>query len=975
MRSGLSTIHQTLTPEAAAVLNQSITEAGRRNHGQTTPLHVANTLLGSPTGFFRQACIRSHPNSSHPLQCRALELCFSVALDRLPAAASAAAEPPISNALTAALKRAQAHQRRGCPEQQQQPLLAVKVELEQLIISILDDPSVSRVMREASFSSPAVKATIEQLLNNNNSNNGKNLNSLWLPSPLTTAVTTPINRNLYLNPNSNSKQSLQLRTHQDDIQRIIEIMTKPKKKNPILVGESGPETGPETIRREILKRVETSEFVINREFDNIEVITIQDFAALSDKSLIPNKIKDLCDLIGKRIGNKAMIIDLGDLKWLVGQPGAAGRESVAEMAKLVAKFVGKVWLMGTATCETYLRCQVHHPSMETDWDLQAVPITSRSPVSNMFPRMGTNGVVGGSVQSFSPLNSLSTTMNTNLDTSRKVSCCPKCASGYEQELARLKESVKPRDEVINNNNNDINNSSSSSLPLWMQNAKTKDQFQVKDHESVLKQKIQELQKKWRDECFRVHPHYNQSSRLDKVVPMAVPLLGAYKPNMLLGKSQPGQQPRLQPIRSLVEPLQLTQPTRLEPPRSPVRTDLVLGPNKKDDQDLTVKDLLGCISSEPQKGKFVNATDADYYKRLLKGLMKNAWWQPEAASTIATAITQSKSETGSRGCVWLVFAGPDRVGKKKMASVLSEHITGASPITIGLGSRRGDEEIDMGFRGKTVLDRIVDAVRRNPSSVIVLSDIDEADMLVRGSIKRAMERQRLTNSHGREISLGNVVFVLTGNWSTVNMDEHLVDEQRLHSLATCDWQLRLTLGQKRLKRRADWLLGNDKTRRPRKDSGLDLCLDLNLAIDYEEDITDGSLNSSNLTGDHEDESQHLAITSVPHELAGPSDVTVVFKPVNFGSLRVEIEKTIRNAFSTMVDENVTVEVAEGAVENILGGLWFGRTSLEEWAERVLVPSIDQVNARLPSQGDDMVVRVECDRDCVLAGPWRQRLVAE
>ena len=153
MRAGLSTIQQTLTPEAASVLNHSIAEAGRRNHGQTTPLHVAATLLASPSGFLRQACIKSHPNSSHPLQCRALELCFSVALERLPTAQnmSPGMEPAISNALMAALKRAQAHQRRGCPEQQQQPLLAVKVELEQLIISILDDPSVSRVMREVSF--------------------------------------------------------------------------------------------------------------------------------------------------------------------------------------------------------------------------------------------------------------------------------------------------------------------------------------------------------------------------------------------------------------------------------------------------------------------------------------------------------------------------------------------------------------------------------------------------------------------------------------------------------------------------------------------------------------------------------------------------------------------------------------------------------------------------------------------------------
>jgi len=37
-------------------------------------------------------------------------------------------------------------------------------------------------------------------------------------------------------------------------------------------------------------------------------------------------------------------------------------------------------LLGTATCETYLRCQVYHPTMETDWDLQAVRIISKAPL-------------------------------------------------------------------------------------------------------------------------------------------------------------------------------------------------------------------------------------------------------------------------------------------------------------------------------------------------------------------------------------------------------------------------------------------------------------------------------------------------------------------------------------------------------------------------------------------------------------------
>ncbi|KAL0426651.1 UNVERIFIED_CONTAM: protein SMAX1-LIKE 5 [Sesamum latifolium] len=166
MRAGACAA-QTLSPEAASVLKHSLSLARRRGHAQLTPLHVAATLLSSRPSLLKRACLKSQPHHqpSHPLQSRALELCFNVALNRLPASPGPLlqAQPALSNALVAALKRAQAHQRRGSIEQnQQQPLIAIKVELEQLILSILDDPSVSRVMREAGFSSTSVKNNLEE---------------------------------------------------------------------------------------------------------------------------------------------------------------------------------------------------------------------------------------------------------------------------------------------------------------------------------------------------------------------------------------------------------------------------------------------------------------------------------------------------------------------------------------------------------------------------------------------------------------------------------------------------------------------------------------------------------------------------------------------------------------------------------------------------------------------------------------------
>lgn len=1021
MRAGLSTIQQTLTPEAASVLNLSIAEAGRRNHGQTTPLHVAATLLASPSGFLRQACIRSHPNSSHPLQCRALELCFSVALERLPTAQTTLTpgiEPPISNALMAALKRAQAHQRRGCPEQQQQPLLAVKVELEQLIISILDDPSVSRVMREASFSSPAVKATIEQSLNSQSpSVNQSPIGIGFRPNPMPLPMP---NRNLYLNPRLQGNNSAQPGLG-ENVKRVADILLKSKKRNPVLVGDSEPEA----VIREVLRRIEKGEFG-DGPLKNVQVIPIEKEMGL-DKNQISAKINELRDLIEAKIGScGGIIVDLGDLKWLVEQPvsfgvpgsggvtqqvvSEMGRAAVVEMSKLLSRFEdggggdggGNLWLVGTATCETYLRCQVYHPSMENDWDLQAVPIASRSPLPGMFRRFGTNGILSSSVESLSPLKSFSIAptalprrVSENPDCARRMNICPQCTESYEQELAKLvaKEYEKSSSEVKSE-------ASKAPLPPWLQNAKVlnsdnkaADQSETKDQEMMFQQKSQDLQKKWSDACLNLHPNFHHCLSSQRIAPTTLSMTGLYNPKLLV---RPPVQQKLQQTKSLGESLQLNSNPVINQaserasstPGSPVRTDLVLGPTKSNEttpgraHNDRVKDFLGCISSdsqpkfhEIQDEKFINAMDADSFKKLLKGLMEKVWWQQEAASAVATTVTRCKlgngkqRGTGTKGDIWLLFIGPDRVGKKKMASVLSEQICGTNPIMICLGSQRYDEETDMRFRGKTALDRIAEAVRRNPFSVIMLEDIDEADILIRGSIKQAMERGRLADSHGREISLGNVIFILTGNWLPDNLKNlatnHVLDEKKLAAIASGGWELRLSISEKSAKRRANWLHDADRPTKPRKEMGLGRCLDLNLAADFEDDKTDGSHNSSDLTiDDHRLENRRLSITSVPHELVNYVDDAIIFNPVEVGPIRRKIKSKITDNFSTVVDDKVSIELEEEALEKILGGVWLGRTSLEEWAKKVLVPSFQQLNARLPSiaaalSDESVIVRLESD----------------
>ncbi|XP_037409991.1 protein SMAX1-LIKE 3-like [Triticum dicoccoides] len=149
---------QALGEEAAGVVRLAVSLAEQRGHRQVTPLHMVSAMLSaSPSCILHAACLSSQ---SHPLQHKTLDLCLELALNQLAMAVSRGGgdhvEPARSNAFTAALKRAQAHGRRGA-------VGGDKVELEQLVLSILDDPSVDRVMRTAGFSSSQVRASVVSL--------------------------------------------------------------------------------------------------------------------------------------------------------------------------------------------------------------------------------------------------------------------------------------------------------------------------------------------------------------------------------------------------------------------------------------------------------------------------------------------------------------------------------------------------------------------------------------------------------------------------------------------------------------------------------------------------------------------------------------------------------------------------------------------------------------------------------------------
>lgn len=883
----------------------------------------------------------------------------------------------MSNALVAALKRAQAQQRRGCPEAAQQPLLAVKVELEQLVLSILDDPSVSRVMREASFSSSVVKSTIEQSLSSPST-----APSAPVSTP-TVAATTPLSpspsplprlgvANAYINP----RLSAAAGAGGDDARKVLDVMLKPARRNPVLVGDAGPDT----VLKEAVRRIPTSG---SPGLAGAKVLPLEaELAKLAgDKAALAARIGDLGAVVERLLADHgAVVLDLGDLKWLVDGPAAAasedGKAVVSEMARLLRRFgSGKVWAVGTAACATYLRCKVYHPTMEAEWDLQAVPIARGAPLAGTALRPGGTGVLGNSVGMLSPaLRPMPVTPTTlrwppgagsDHPLMSKPAMCLLCKGSYDRELAKLSSDQKDKPASCPE-------AAKPGLPHWLQ--PSSDKAQTKDQELKWSKTSQELEKKWRETCARTHGTRAGAPALS--MPLA-----AFSP-------RPPIEPKLQLPRGCVPTLKMnpnwekpegtpTSELRKSPPVSPVKTDLALGPLdpgatvEKDHKENYTEGLTAM-----QKAKIAGISDIESFKRLLKGLTEKVSWQSDAASAIAAVVIQCRSgsgkrrNVGTRGDMWLMFVGPDQAGKRKMVNALSELMVNTQPVVVNFGgnSRLGKDGngLNAGFWGKTSLDRVTEAVRQNPFSVIVLEGIDQVDAVVRGKIKRAMETGRLPDSRGREVSLGNVIFVLTTNWLPEELkgpkfETLLQDEGRMFEVASSNWQLELSIGDKQMKHRADWLCDDARPAKVAKElsCGHGLSLDLNLAVGALDD-TEGSRNSSDLSVEHEQEKAHLAVkclTPAPDfDLLNLVDDAIVFRPVDFAPFRKTVTDCISAKFESVIRSSNLFRIDEDVIDRMAGSIWLTDEKLEDWTEKVLTPSIERLWRNMKHHSDRAVVRL-------------------
>ncbi|CAM6037132.1 unnamed protein product [Sphagnum compactum] len=1015
MRAGANWVQHTLTPAAQSVLKHAIAEARRRGHAQVQPLHVAAMLLTHSESRLREAWMHAGPT---PL--RALEVCFNVALDHLAQSGPAApSQPTLSNALVAALKRAHAHQRRGCcPEQQQPPLLAVKVELEQLIISVLDDPSVSRVIKEAGSSSAHIKGNLED--NNNN-------NPLISLTPSTTGCLPctsslpglrpsgkPCSKPEFSSLSMNGFMSfrapgVELGGKENDICRLMEILLRSTKRNALIVVDSDSSACASAIVKDLALRIKNGR--VPEQLHGLQVLDPQlssSSFALCSQLEIEQKLGELSRIVDECMPEGALL-HLGDLQWLSDpvqvKKGTASfcpaQHAVAELERLLLRHAGsRLWFVGVATQQVFARCQARHPELEGRWGLQPLQVASTaSPSSSASQQLDKPSYGDGEVGD-------------------KLQCCTECLAKFEQERHQLHEH-----ERLSLHLAPAEWCSLSSGGAVNEGRLDTHSSQVKS-QSVM-QKLKELQRKWQGTCQSVHAHLHapvSSSLKTEPSPLSQKLANG---SLVDGKTHMS----LQNTTVNGNPLQRRPQWQIHQERMQERTGnasplrgfpwQMASSKGTQPKTLVTNSPAPGINQGPPLPSQERITDR--LKGLYKALLSRVGWQGEAVAAITSTVMNCRSGMGRmRGVVpkidsWLLLLGPDPVAKRLIAKALAEIVAGSEENLVFLGF--GDQAVSkletdrngVRCRGRSSLDRLAEAVRMKPISVLLLEDIDKADTVVRGSLLRAMERGKMADSSGREVNFGNVIVLMTSRGGTMHLlveDTHSskVIFQSQNNTAVFKHEAVLLDTEEAngelvhpvngfLKRKVDWpILRQPEQRVQLKRPKLSfsqreaLVLDLNLLAEENEDsllsATTGQSQKAcrRNQAENEDMTRDRVLGCARDRLSDKFcellDYAVVLKPYDFSGVAGRVLAQLTKAFERITTQGASLEVDVTVLEHILAVIWWGSTVFDTWVADVVGKSVAAVLADV-SIAENTVIKLVGDsehgcrrantRESIFSGP--------
>jgi len=173
-------------------------------------------------------------------------------------------------------------------------------------------------------------------------------------------------------------------------------------------------------------------------------------------------------------------------------------------------------------------------------------------------------------------------------------------------------------------------------------------------------------------------------------------------------------------------------------------------------------------------------------RLQSILHERVIGQEEAVDAVSEAIMRARAgiKDPNRPIGSFLFLGPTGVGKTELAKTLAESLFDSENNVIRIDMSEYMEKHSVarligappGYVGYEEGGQLTEAVRRKPYSVILFDEIEKAHPDVFNVLLQLMDDGRLTDSQGRTVDFKNAVVIMTSNVGSRYLQDNVIDNE-------------------------------------------------------------------------------------------------------------------------------------------------------------------------------------------------------
>ncbi len=535
----------------------------------------------------------------------------------------------------------------------------------------------------------------------------------------------------------------------EEIRRILHILSRRKKNNPILLGEAG--VGKTAIIEGIAWRIvkgDVPENLKNKKIFSLDMASL--IAGAKYKGEFEERLKAVITEVKDSDGQVVLFID--EIHTLIGAGGGGGAIDAANILK-PALARGELHTIGATTSDEYQKYFEKDKALVRRFQTVYIDEPSTEDTISILRGIKEKYEVYHKVKILDEALIAAAELSNRYITERRLP--DKAIDLIDESAAKLRLELDSVPEEIDELNRKLRQLEIEREMIKREKNKSKLKI-IEEKIATLKEKTNSIVSKWKFEKEIVETIQKIKKEIDEIEIVAekAERNGEYEK---VAKIRYEELPKKEAMLKASEDKLHNIPDEERFVREIVTAN---------DIAEVVAKWTGIPVSKMMKG------EKDRILHLEDDLAKKVIGQKEAIEAVSDAIRRSRAglQDDKKPIGSFLFLGPTGVGKTYLAKQLAELLFDSSKSMIRIDMSEYQERHTVsrlvgappGYVGYDEGGQLTEAVRRNPYSIVLLDEIEKAHKDVYNILLQVLDDGRLTDNKGRVVNFKNTIIIMTSN---------------------------------------------------------------------------------------------------------------------------------------------------------------------------------------------------------------------